>query len=304
MTSSSSERRARHGRRSPATRLLALLAVAAVVAAGFASRVATTAATLTADDAVTTSITTRPACVQDPENLSAYTSGMLDADAPVLRWSFTDEPPPQIVTPTPDPALDPGTPAPQAPVGGLLVCDPAELARVGTAGSLALIQGGVGGGRTASTPPLGDSFTLLFWAAAVGAAGAEGELASLTSPAGDLVLTVSTGTVHLTAPDGATVSASNVGLAGDGAHLIAVVVTEQTVALTVDGASSTRVATTWAPGIDPAVSTLTIGARPESTSAGAIIDEVALLGRAYGPERFAALVAADRWWAPGPVPGP
>lgn len=301
MTSSSSRRRTRHERRSPATRLLALLAVGVVVAAGFASGLATTAATLTSADDVATTITTRPACVQDPKNLSAYTSGLLDAGAPVLRWSFSDGLLPKEATSTPDPASDPTTPAPKASVGGLLVCDPAELARVGTAGSLALTQGGAGSGLTASAPPLGGSFTLLFWAAAEGA---EGELASLTGPAGDLVLTVTKGTVHLTAPDGATVSSPDGSLAGGRTHLVAVVFTAKTVFLTVDGASSARVDTTWTPGIDPNVSTLTIGARLKSTSAGALIDEVALLGTAYDPEQFAALEAADRWWAPGPVPAP
>ena len=301
MTSSSSERRASAGGRSPATRLLALLAVGVVVAAGFASGLATTAATLTSAGDVVTTIATRSACVQDPENLSAYTSGLLDAGAPVLRWSFSDGLLPGGAAWTPDPATDPGTPPPKASVGGLLVCDPAELARVGAAGSLALTQGGLGSGLTASTPPLGDSFTLLFWAAAEGA---EGELASFAGPVGDLVLTVTEGTVQLTAPDGATVSSRDGSLADGRTHLVAVVFTAETVSLTVDGASSNRVDTTWRPGIDPNVSTLTIGARLESTSAGALIDEVALLSTAYVPEQFAALVAADRWWAPGPVPDP
>lgn len=280
-------------RRSPAVHRVGLLAVGALVATGLITGLDRTTAAFGDDDGVSTAVTTRPACVPDPKDPSAYASGMLDADNPLLRWTFTDGLLPEAtILPT-----DPNAPVPKVAGVGLLVCDPAELAGVGARGSLSLTQAGADSGLTATTPVLGSSFTLLFWTSAD--RGAAGELASLRSGSGDLVLSLSeTQRVQLTHPTSDTPVSSG-SLADGVAHLVAVTFAEGIVSLTVDGASAAGGATTWAPS--PDAGTLTIGARTKSTSAGVLIDEVTLLSSAYGPDQLKALVEADRWWAPGPL---
>lgn len=285
MTSSSAERPSVTAHR------IAILAVGALVAAGFTAGFDTTGANLGATKSITTEITTRPACVGDP---TAYTSGMLDADTPPLRWSFSGTLPAEAT-------VQPSDAVPTLASVGLLLCDPAALAvPVGTPGSLALAQGAAGSGLTATLPELGTSFTLLLWTSL--APDAPGELASVASTSGELVIGVSAGKVQLTYPDGDTpVTVSSDVLTTGSAHLVAVAYAAKSVELTVDGSPAGSGSTTWEPATAPDAGALTVGARGGSPSAGALVDEVVLASSAYSSVRLAALVEADRWYAPGPL---
>jgi hypothetical protein len=302
MTSCSPESR---GRSAP---LIVLIAVGALVAVGFVAGTDSTSALLTKTAASTSTITTRQACLGDA---GAYTSGMIDAAKPTLRWSFTNGALPVLPTvpgePTaPDPAKD-----------GLLVCDPAAIAAAagdptaGEPGSLALVQDGEAGLVVASQP-LADYFTLLLWAAP--GRGSIGELASLSNRSDgrrsdELVLGISAKSViqleYPAAGDPAVLTSTVV---PDGnAHLIAITVTAKsangapTLSLTVDGETATSEKSTWKPATDSGEgrgNTLTLGARPKHPSAGARVDEVTLLPAAVESGWLAKLVAADRWWVP------
>ena len=275
----------------------ALIAVGLLVAGGFVPLLGHTQASFGATATATASLTVRPACVGDP---AAYAANLIPTDASE-RWSFSGALP---ETATAHPASPSTTASPAlTPAGtGLLTCDPAELAIPrGTPGALTLTAGAVGSGLTASSPTtLDDAFTLLFWTAVPLAS--EGELASLANPAGDLVLAVAPdGTLTLLAPGGAPATLTSRPLADGATHLVSVVAAGGTLTLAVDGESAAQLTTTWAPG--PA--TLTVGARDGAQpSVGAVVDEVTLLTTPTSADALRGLVAADRWWTPGPVATP
>ena len=280
--------------RPAAARRVALIAVGLLVVGGFVPMLGLTQASFGATATATASLTVRSACTGDP---AGYASNLIPSDA-ALRWSFSGALPD---TATAHPAgPDAAAPPALTPAGtGLLTCDPAELAIPrGTPGSLTLAAGAAGSGLTATAPTtLGDAFTVLFWTSI--AAGSDGELASLASAGGELVLTVAPdATLTLVAPGGAPAVLTSPSLADGAAHLVSIVASGGTLTLTVDGEGPEQVTTGWTPG--PA--TLTIGARDGAqTSSGAVVDEVTLLTGATSTSVLRGLVAADRWWTPGPV---
>ena len=290
-------------RRSAGPRL-ALVAVAALLAAGFTTGPETTAATFTSTSTTESSITAREAClVQKEVQAQAYTSGLLDQAKPALRWSFSDG-----VLPGDAPAEGASRPGTEA--RGLLQCDPADFPETKTApGSLRLTQGGTAGLAVASQP-LTTSFTLLLWVSPD--AKAEGELASVSNSTGELTLGLSGSTVNLSVPgsDKAATLAISTKVKG-AAHLVAATFDGDALVLTVDGAAAEAVKTTWTPSDPKGPSTFTIGGRTDHPSAGALVDEVTLLTGPASAAWLKGLVTSNLWWVPAnwtagqfPVPEP
>ena len=280
-------------RRSMAPRL-ALVAVAVLAASTFLAGPETTAAMLTGTATTESSITTRAACLDgagEPAPENAYTSGLLNLTSPALRWSFTGGHLPIAV------ATD-GTLTPVTVARGLLQCDPADFPGVpaaeATPGALQLTQGGSTGLAVAGQP-LTTSFTLLLWVTRD--ATSEGELASLGRTADQLALGVSGSTLSLSFPVAGGTSAVSIDAVDAGrAHLVGVVYDAGTLTLSVDGAREAVAGqqTTWTPAGTP--NALTIGARAEHPSAGALVDEVTLLTGPATPRWLTSLVTSDRWW--------
>ncbi|NMR19752.1 hypothetical protein [Cellulomonas fimi] len=295
MTSSSSDRDA------SLVRLGVALVVGLLVAVGMSVQTASTRAGFSGEDTAGLRLTTRPACVG---SAAAYTSGMIDAATPALRWSFSGALP-----------ADATAQAVAVTSPGLLVCDPAQLAPAADVvpGALALDATAPGSALTAATPVAlpGDAATLLLWVSLpVDPTGApvpaDGELASVVGPDGALVLRLTGGALELTHPSGsATTTLAGGALPTDGAvALVAVSIEAGAVTLGLalhDGAPTVASApTSWTPG--PV--TLTVGARAGLVAAPAVVDEVTLLTGATDEAGLRALVAADDWWTEAPYPDP